>query len=108
MKRKFIEDPECRVVFTQYASGGVGIDGFQNVCSHAVMLELMAVPGLYDQWISRINRSGQTEPQTVYILTATGTLSVALKRNLLRKEEEANLVVMDKKQLLSNLIGEDQ
>jgi SNF2 family DNA or RNA helicase len=106
MKQKFIHDPECRIIFTQYSSGGVGVDGFQHVCSHMAALELVSVPGLFDQWVSRLNRSGQKESVNIYIMSAVGTLSVQMRKNLLEKEETMNEVVMDKKKLLKTLLGE--
>ena len=104
-KRRFIGDPACTVAITNFRSGGVGVDGLQTVCSHAVMAELIAVPGLFQQWVSRLDRSGQKEPVTVYLLVPKGTVAVKIRQSLLRKDETANTVIHDKKQLLKILLG---
>jgi hypothetical protein len=105
-KHKFINDPSCRVAVTNYLSGGVGIDGFQRVCSHAIAMEMVTVPGYAEQWCSRINRGGQENPMTVYLVVPKGTIAVKLRSNLIRKEAEANMVIGDKKKLMKELLGE--
>jgi hypothetical protein len=105
-KAKFINDPECKVILTNYTSGGVGVDGLQTVCSTAIAVELITVPGLFDQWVSRLNRKGQKEPVTVHLLAPKGTIAIKLKQQLLRKESDANYVVGDKKKLIAELLGE--
>ena len=36
--QKFVNDEKCRVMVANIQAGGVGIDGFQKVCSHCVFL----------------------------------------------------------------------
>jgi SNF2 family DNA or RNA helicase len=89
-------------------SGGVGVDGLQAVCSHVVFAESVTTPGLFEQAISRLHRSGQTARTiNIYLLTALGTVAVKRRNDLLRKEHEANQVVGDTKTLLSELLGEE-
>ena len=107
-KYKFINDPTCRVAVTNYLSGGVGIDGFQSICSHAIAMEMVTVPGYAAQWVSRINRGGQENPMTVYLVVPKGTVAVRLKRNLLEKEAVANQVIGDRKKLMRELLGEQE
>lgn len=104
---KFIEDPSCRLLVSQPASGGVGVDGLQSVCSHVVWAEMTAVPGLFSQANDRLHRGGQTEPVNVYLLTVLGTVSVHQRNELLRKSDEAERVLQDKEELLSQLLGEE-
>lgn len=44
-KMKFIEDNSCRLMLANVRSGGVGIDGWQNVCSHIAFAEVCPIPG---------------------------------------------------------------
>jgi hypothetical protein len=43
---------------------------------------------------------------SVYLMVPKGTVAVELRLNLLKREEEANQVVRDKKQLLKVLLGD--
>lgn len=106
-KHKFITDPTCKVMVMNPRSGGVGVDGLQAVCSHVVFAESVTTPGLFEQAISRLHRSGQkAQTINIYLLTALSTVAVKRRNDLLRKEHEANQVVRDTKTLLSELLGE--
>ena len=105
-KMKFIEDNSCRLMLANVRSGGVGIDGWQKVCSHVAFVEMVSTPGLLEQAISRLHRSGQQhESVTVYFFVCRGTVSVKLRNNLVTKERDANAVVRDRKTLLADLLG---
>ena len=107
-KAKFIQDDTCRLIIMNPRSGGVGVDGLQQVCSHAVFAESVSTPGLLDQAISRLHRSGQkSETVNVYFLTALSTVAVTLRNKLIAKEGTANAVVRDAKKLLADLLGEE-
>lgn len=106
-KNKFITDPTCKMMVINPRSGGIGLDGLQTVCSHVVFAESVTTPGLWDQSIARLHRSGQKSAAiNIYLLTALGTVAVKQRNNLLRKEHEANQVVRDTKVLLADLLGE--
>jgi SNF2 family DNA or RNA helicase len=105
---KFINDSSCRLLVSQPASGGVGVDGLQSVCSHVVWAEMTAIPGLFSQANDRLHRGGQTEPVNVYLLTVAGTVSVHQRNELMRKSDDAERVVQDKEGLLSQLLGEEE
>ena len=49
---------------------GNGIDGLQHVCRTCVFEELDWSPGVIDQNIGRVQRDGQTDPVTAYILVS--------------------------------------
>lgn len=105
-KAKFIEDPTCTMMICNPRSGGVGIDGFQTVCSYLAVIEPVAIPGLLEQTLSRLHRSGQTaESVNVYLFTALSTVAVRLRNSLVNKESSANKVVRDAKTLLAELMG---
>lgn len=105
-KAKFISDNSCKLMIANPRSGGVGVDGLQGVCSHAAFIEPIGVPGLMEQAVSRLHRTGQkAEAINIYLFTALHTVAVTLRNNLVRKESEANKVVRDSKVLLGELMG---
>jgi SNF2 family DNA or RNA helicase len=106
-RKKFIEDPTCRMLIANMRSGGVGVDGLQTVCSYGIIAEGITSPGGLEQVIGRLERRGQTETITIYFLTVRGTISVYLRNQLLKKEAVNNEVVRDRKALLRELIGAD-
>lgn len=106
-KRTFIDDPNCRMLLANPESGGVGLDGFQHVCSYAIFAEVYPHPGGFEQAIGRIERSGQTETVNIYLMVPKGTISVKLRNDLCRKESNANEAVRDKKTLIADMLGEE-
>lgn len=107
-KMKFINDPTCRVIFANPRSGGVGVDGFQAVSSHAIFAEVCPFVGVFQQSIDRLHRTGQkSSAVTVYVLVPTGTIAVKLRNDLLRKDMQQELTVQDKRTILHNLLGEE-
>jgi SNF2 family DNA or RNA helicase len=108
MKQKFIADNSCRLMIANPRSGGVGVDGLQGVCSHVAFIEPISVPGLLEQAVSRLHRTGQqSESVNIYLFTAMKTVAVKLRNNLVAKEQAANSVVRDSKVLLAELMGEE-
>jgi hypothetical protein len=108
MKQKFISDNSCRLMIANPRSGGVGVDQLQTVCSHVAFIEPISVPGLLEQAVSRLHRTGQqSESVNIYLFTAMKTVAVKLRNNLVAKEAAANSVVRDSKVLLAELMGEE-
>ena len=106
MKAKFINDNACRLMIANPRSGGVGVDMLQTVCSHVAFIEPIGIPGLFEQALSRVHRTGQkAESINVYLFTAMQTVAVKLRNDLARKERDANSVVRDAKTLLTELMG---
>ena len=107
-KMKFIEDDTCQLMLANVRSGGVGIDGWQKVCSHVAFAETCPIPGAVDQAIGRLHRTGQQQEMiNVYMFTPMKTVAVKLRNDLVKKEHTANTAVRDKKTLLSDLMGEE-
>ena len=107
-KRKFIEDDSCKLLIANPRSGGVGVDQLQTVCSHVAFAEPIGVPGLFEQAIARVHRTGQQqETINVYMFTPMKTVAVKLRNDLVKKEHTANMAVRDVKTLMSDLMGED-
>lgn len=76
MRQKFISDPSCRVMVANIQSGGVGIDGFQEVCSDVAFAEFSHTPNYHRQAEDRLHRSGQHNSVTSYYLVAPGTVDM--------------------------------
>lgn len=89
---RFIEDPDCRVLIAQHQSAGYGIDGLQDVCSDVLFLESPLVPSQFHQAVARLYRQGQKHNVNVRIAIAENTIQVKLHRDLMSKDELANLV----------------
>lgn len=75
-RRRFIEDSSCRVMVANIQSGGVGIDGFQDVCSDVAFAEFSHTPNAHRQAEDRLHRSGQKNSVTSYYLVAPGTVDM--------------------------------
>lgn len=105
-KRKFIEDPDCRVFIANPKSGGVGLDGLQHVCRYACFVEPTSVPGDFKQACERLHRKGQERMVTVYLLRVTGTIAPRLIDSMVDKERAILQVTTDSRSLLSALLGE--
>jgi SNF2 family DNA or RNA helicase len=103
---KFINDPTCKIIIANPRSGGVGVDGFQDVSSHVVFAEVCPFPGVFQQSIDRLHRTGQqAESVNVYILVPSGTISVKLRNDLVKKDYQQELAVRDKRAVLTELMG---
>jgi SNF2 family DNA or RNA helicase len=105
-KKKFIKDPSCKLIIANPKSGGVGVDGFQDICSIAIFAEVYPHPGGFEQAVARVHRTGQKNAVNVYLLVPRGTVAVKLRNDLMKKEGDINRVVRDKKTLLAVLLGD--
>ena len=75
-RMSFINNPKCRVVVANIQAGGVGIDGFQDVCSDVAFAEFSHTPNYHRQAEDRLHRSGQHNSVTSYYLVAPGTIDM--------------------------------
>lgn len=73
-RKTFIEDDKCRLVVANILAGGVGIDGWQDVCSNVAFAEFAHTPNLHRQAEDRLSRYGQKSTVTAYYLVARGTV----------------------------------
>ena len=92
-KQRFLTDDNCKVAVLNYESGGVGIDGFQNVSNVAISVEPTSIPGDFDQWVARISRPGQIQPVSVFCLKPAGTIYSSTIRDRVRASEDISSVV---------------
>lgn len=67
-KRRFMEDPECRVIVCNIAAGGVGHT--LTAASDVAFAEFAWNPALMDQASDRVHRIGQTDSVTAWQLVA--------------------------------------
>lgn len=105
-KEKFVHDATCRVAVINYLSGGVGIDGFQNVCHTAISVE-PTTPGDFDQACDRLHREGQGNPVNIYLLMPKGTVMVD-HVNVMLKRKQVNRTVVSALQMAKELLGEEE
>lgn len=75
-RKKFIENPKCKVIVANIQAGGVGIDGFQDVCSDVAFAEFSHTPNFHRQAEDRLHRSGQHNSVTSYYLVAPRTVDM--------------------------------
>lgn len=105
-KQKFIHDSECKLLIANPKSGGVGVDGLQDVSSHIVFAEICPFVGVVQQAIARVHRSGQkSKTVNVYLLVPNGTIAVKLRNDLVRKDKLQEEIMKDKRTLLNDLMG---
>ncbi len=67
-KRRFEEDPKCRVFLMNSEAGGTGTDGLQKVARYMILYETPTNPITRKQTIKRIDRAGQKRRTLVYDL----------------------------------------
>jgi SNF2 family DNA or RNA helicase len=87
---RFVDDPSCRIICIQYISGGAGVDALQHVCSDMLAVELPFTSSAFHQAIARLDRIGQTNPVTVRIALAEGTLMESVYDIVLEKDSLVN------------------
>lgn len=92
------------ILFLQLKSGGVGLDGLQKVCHNAAFVELGDTPTIMDQFESRLERSGQTEPTNIFYLVGEGTIEQDVMEVLDEVRTNINAVVDGGKVLKKNLL----
>jgi hypothetical protein len=91
-KEAFIHSDSCRVLVIQPKSGAYGVDGLQDVCSDALVLECPTSPIEFEQAVGRLYRTGQKQRPHIRIAVAEGTIQVRLHNLLLHKDELANYI----------------
>jgi len=82
----FVNNEETMILPLNIKAGGTGIDGLQEACSNVLFAEIPDIPGLEDQAISRIDRSGQKSKINVYKTLARNTIEEKLFEDLTNKK----------------------
>lgn len=83
--RRFIEDPNCRVIIGNLMSMGTGVDGLQHAASLAVFGENSWVPGENEQGVFRLGRIGQENPVQAVFMVAEGSIDERVVSSAQRK-----------------------
>jgi SNF2 family DNA or RNA helicase len=87
-KKKFIEDPECRVMTGTISAVGEGTDGLQHSCSMVVFIDRDWSPKINEQAEDRVNRMGQNKKVGVYYLVCSGSIEEKIGRINIKKAED--------------------
>lgn len=103
---RFCDDPSVRLITLQPKSGGVGVDGLQQVCSDCLFIEPPQTPADWNQALSRLWRDGQTFITNVRMAVAHKTLQVRGVQDLVFKEELVMPLQYSKAELRGLLFGE--
>lgn len=105
-KQAFIDDHKHRMMVAQCRSAGVGIDGWQHVCTDAFFLELPYTPKDFNQAVGRIDRDGQMETTNIRVACANNTIQAKLMRDVMRKDDIVNRVMPTIKTMRAALFGD--
>lgn len=100
---KFNDDETCRIGIANYRSGGAGFN-LQERCHNEVFYEPTGVPSELTQAVGRVQRSGQTEVVNVWLFRYTGTISVRLIDNALKRSVGIKEVMKDRESVLDALM----
>lgn len=76
-KQKIVNDwitSKDQFLFANGDAAGTGVDGLQRSCSDMIIIELPWRPSDLEQWVGRIDRSGQTEPPNINFLLNNDTI----------------------------------
>lgn len=83
--KKFITDPDTKIILGNLLSMGVGIDGIQQVCNHGLIAEPDWTPGVNIQAFDRLDRGGQRHQVQGDIFVAPNSLAEKILAKALRK-----------------------
>jgi hypothetical protein len=103
---RFKFNPDCSVAVMNPLSGGVGVDGLQDCCNHALFLEIPSVSKDFFQAVRRIERPGQKFVCDIRVATALGTVQVTLRRNLVQNNGLIQQVIPSTSDLRAQLLGQ--
>lgn len=109
-KETFIEDPKCRLLIANYMSGGVGLDGLQDVCFNGICAEPTPIPGDYAQARDRLYRSGQKEAVMMYMMIAIGTIYVKTANTMWKRQDSILQATstLTREDFSGELLGDDE
>lgn len=74
-----------RIFSAQIEAGGVGIDGLQHICSHAVIVEPAWTSGINEQAIDRLHRLGQHGNVIAQFIVVEGSLDERILATVIDK-----------------------
>ena len=104
-KQKFLYDDSCRILVAHPKSAGAGLN-LQSVCHSIIFYETPDSPGDVGQAEDRVYRINSKNTVNVWFLSAVGTWAAKKIRQVVKKDQEINIVMGDHKQLLGDLFDE--
>lgn len=84
---EFRTNPRVQICLGNLISMGIGTDGLQDVCRHAVIAEADWTPGNNQQGVDRLDRGGQTGQVQADFLVARNSFSERILAGALRKNK---------------------
>lgn len=87
---RFQTDAGVRICLGNLQAMGIGTDGLQNVCSHAVFAECSWVPADNEQGVGRLERIGQNTAVIAEFMVAPGSFDEKVLGSSLRKLRHIN------------------
>lgn len=81
----FQKEPGIRILIGNIQSMGVGVDGLQHVCSHALIAEASWTPGDNQQAFDRLDRGGQRQQVQCDVFAVPGSFAEKVLAASLRK-----------------------
>lgn len=93
----FVEKDHIRVSINNLLAGGVGVDGYQKVCSRCYIPEPDWVPANNEQAVARLDRIGQKNLVNAEIFVAPGSISEKILVKALEKMNVIHRVLDERK-----------
>jgi SNF2 family DNA or RNA helicase len=81
-RRRFMEDPKCRVFVMNSEAGGTGNDGLQGVAKYMIFYETPTPPTTKKQTWKRIHRNGQKHRSFIYDLVMKSSCDTGILKDL--------------------------
>lgn len=88
--KAFIEDQRVHVLVGNMMAMGIGVDGLQKVCQHALLAEPDPVPGTNEQFVGRLDRIGQEGTVQADLFVAPGSLLERILAKSLHKRHNTH------------------
>ena len=88
----FKTDPKIQILFANIQCIGTGVDGLQEVCSNAMIIELPNKSTDLSQAVSRLERDGQRSSINIYYLLSRETIDEKSWEFLKEKKSVTDIV----------------
>jgi SWI/SNF-related matrix-associated actin-dependent regulator 1 of chromatin subfamily A len=82
------------ILLAQLTSCGTGIDGLQEVCSKAIVIEIPWAPGALGQAVDRLHRIGQQNDVHIELLVLHKCFDESVYKALQRKQKHIDQVIV--------------
>lgn len=91
----FRDSNGAQMIVLQMLSGGVGLDGLQDVCSYMAFVEFVRSPTVHAQAEARLHRSGQNNAVTAYYLAGSGAEADLAAAEILVERRKTQMALLD-------------